>query len=92
MDIVVNTSAEMDAELDKLAVLEGKSREEIGHELAMRNFLENMQVKVRAARKAALMRVLAPVQDKAAKRPAYAPIDWAAADRPAYAPINWKEI
>lgn len=88
MEIVINTSAAMDAEIGKLAALEGKNPEALGRERATQNLLNNLREGVRAARKAALMRVMAPEQ---AARAAYTPIDWAAADRPAYLPINWTE-
>lgn len=91
MEIVINTNAAIDAELAKLAELEGKSSEELGRELITCIFLENMQVKIRAARKAALMRVMVPAQAECTVQAAYTPIDWAAADRPVYPPINWTE-
>lgn len=92
MEIVINTNAAIDAELAKLAELEGRSPEKIGQEQAKRNFLKNLQEDIRAARKAALMRVMVPAQAECTVQAAYTPIDWAAADRPApqpYPPIEW---
>lgn len=94
MEIIVNTNAAVDAELAKLAALEGKSSETLGHELATCNFMGNLQVMARAARRAALRRVMAPTLENTGQA-AYTPIDWGAVDRPAsprYAPIEWPAL